>query len=109
MNEKEFTLEWEDEEICQVYHNGECMGTDEVVDKLNELTRDKIAFANELNKFESEVEKTLQKHYNYAENQRQKNLDNVMVHQAYDLLRITIKDIADDLGVDVTTLEALDD
>ena len=66
MDEKEFTLEWEDEEICQVYHNGECMGTDEVVDKLNELTRDKIAFANELNKFESEVEKTLQKHYNYA-------------------------------------------
>ena len=55
------------------------------------------------------MEKTLQKHYNYAENQRQKNLDNVMVHQVYDLLRITIKDIADDLGVDVTTLEALDD
>ena len=101
MNEKEFTLEWEDEEICQVYHNGECMGTDEVVDKLNELTRDKIAFANELNKFESDVEKTLQKHYDYAENQRQKNLDNVMAHQAYDMLRATIRDIADELGVEL--------
>ena len=101
MNEKEFTLEWEDEEICQVYHNGDCMGTDEVVDKLNELTRDKISFANELNKFESEVEKTLQKHYNYANNQRQKNLDNVMAHQAYDMLRITIRDIADELGVEL--------
>ena len=109
MNEKEFTLEWEDEEICQVYHNGECMGTDEVVDKLNELTRDKIAFANELNKFESDVEKTLQKHYDYAENQRQKYLDNAGVHAVYKILCVTIRDIADELGVDVTTLEALDD
>lgn len=32
----EFTLEWETDEICQVYRNGECMGTDEVVDLLNE-------------------------------------------------------------------------
>lgn len=43
----------------------------------------------------------LQKHYHYAENQRQKNLDNVMVHQVYDMLRITIKDIADELGVEL--------
>lgn len=31
-----FTLEWETDEICQVYRNGECMSTDEVVDLLNE-------------------------------------------------------------------------
>lgn len=37
MKDKEFTLEGEDEEICQVYRNGDCMGTDEVVDTLNEL------------------------------------------------------------------------
>lgn len=43
----------------------------------------------------------LQKHYHYAENQRQKNLDNVMAHQAYDMLRITIRDIADELGVEL--------
>ena len=40
MDEKEFTLEWEDEEICQVYRNGDCMGTDEVVDLLNEKSEE---------------------------------------------------------------------
>lgn len=81
--------------------NGKSLAAYEVVDKLNELTKDKISFAKELNKFESAVEKTLQKHYNYANNQRQKNLDNVMVHQAYDMLRVTIRDIADELGVEL--------
>lgn len=34
---KRFTLEWESEEICQVADNGNYMGTDEVVELLNEL------------------------------------------------------------------------
>ena len=33
--------------------------------------------------------------------QRQKNLDNVMVRQAYDMLRVTIRDIADELEIDL--------
>ena len=43
----------------------------------------------------------LQKHYRYAYNQRQKNLDNATVAHAYDVLRVTIRDIADELGVDL--------
>jgi len=85
--------------------NGKSLSSYEVVDKLNELTKDKISFANELNKFESQVEETLQKHYNYANSQRQKNLDNVMVHQAYDVLRATIRDIADELEIDLKNKE----
>lgn len=34
---KRYTLEWESEEICQVADNGNYMGTDEVVNRLNEL------------------------------------------------------------------------
>lgn len=40
MTDKEFTLEWEDDEVCQVYRNGNCMGTDEVVDLLNEKSEE---------------------------------------------------------------------
>lgn len=36
ISKNKYTLEWEDEEICQVYCNGDCMGTDEVVDRLND-------------------------------------------------------------------------
>lgn len=44
----EFTLEWETDEICQVYRNGNCMGTDEVVDLLNELTHENKKLKEEL-------------------------------------------------------------
>lgn len=40
MKDKEFTLEYESDEICQVYRNGDCMGTDEVVDLLNEKSEE---------------------------------------------------------------------
>ena len=47
------------------------------------------------------VEKTLQKYYDYSYNQGQRNLDNVMVYQAYNLLTLVINDIASELGVNI--------
>ena len=43
----------------------------------------------------------LQKHYTYAENQRQKHLDNAMIAKVYAVLRYTVKEIADELGVEI--------
>lgn len=44
---------------------------------------------------------TLQKHYDYANTQAQRNIDNVMVYASYNLLRDTVKIIAEELGVDL--------
>ena len=44
---------------------------------------------------------TLQKHYDYADTQAQKNIDNAIVYASYDLLRNTVRIIAKELGVDL--------
>ena len=43
----------------------------------------------------------LKKHYNYAIQQMNENIDDVMVYKAYDVLRASIKDIAEELGVEL--------
>lgn len=57
-----------------------------------------------LNYQQSQINKTievLQKHYNYAYDQRQKNLDNAIVAKAYDVLRSTVDEIANELGIEI--------
>jgi len=36
MTKPRYTLEWESEEICQIAENGNYMGTEEVVERLNQ-------------------------------------------------------------------------
>lgn len=52
------------------------------------------------NRFYIAVEQ-LKKHYNYATQQMNKNIDNIFVHNSYQLLRDSIKDIAEELGVEL--------
>lgn len=105
MTEKRFTHKEDDWEIFEdgkhlaFAHSG--YNAQKIIEKLNQLNLEKISFANELNKFESELEKTLQKHYNYAENQRLKYLDNAAVYTAYNMLRVTIIGIAEELEVEL--------
>ena len=54
MDNKEFTLEWESDEICQIARNGDYMGTDEVVDLLNHQ-KEKIQNLQERNNRQCEL------------------------------------------------------
>ena len=54
---KRFTLEWESEEICQVADNGNYMGTDEVVDLLNELVTKCNTLTDEKSKCECQLKR----------------------------------------------------
>ncbi len=55
-----------------------------------------------LNKQDQQIKKTkevLQKHYDYAYDQRQENLENAIVAEVYNVLRYTVAEIADELGI----------
>lgn len=49
----------------------------------------------------NETIRVLQKHYDYAENQRQKNLDDAILAQVYNVLRYTVSEIADELRIGI--------
>ena len=82
-----------------VYRDGNILNEKETVGLLMEFFEDCDTLINENEKLKQTVKKVLQKNYDYTKLQRQKNLDNVIAHNAYDLLRATIRDIADDLEV----------
>ena len=82
-----------------VYRDGNILNEKETVNLLVEFFEDCDTLINENEKLKQTVKKVLQKNYDYTKLQRQKNLDNVIAHNAYDLLRATIRDIADDLEV----------
>ncbi|WP_296882181.1 hypothetical protein [uncultured Methanobrevibacter sp.] len=73
---------------------------DEFIEKVNRIIKENQELKEE-NKFKSQMEETLQKHYDYAEFQRLKYLKNAEIHAVYNMLRVTIKDIADELEVDL--------
>lgn len=64
---KRFTLEWESEEICQVADNGNYMGTDEVVDLLNELVTKCNTLTDEKSKCECQLNRRTRQRDELAE------------------------------------------
>ena len=67
MTEKQFTLECESEEICQVAYNGDYMGTDEVVDLLNELVTKCNTLTDEKSKCECQLNRRTRQRDELAE------------------------------------------
>ena len=59
------------------------------------------AVSNENEELKIKLTETLQKHYDYADTQAQKNIDNAIVYASYGLLRNTVRIIAKELGVDL--------
>ena len=98
--------------IINTKTNREMLSQNEILNKLNEQSVTIQELERELNKigmnhaenigFKFAVKEVLQRHYKYAENQRQKNLDDVKIASIYNLLRSTIRDIADELEIDLT-------
>ena len=65
----------------------------EIIDLLNENEELKIRIG-----FTADV---LQKHYNYAYDQACRNIDNVLIYNAYGVLKHTIVSIADELNIEL--------
>ena len=80
----------------------------DVVDRLNELY-DENQELKKKNKqlcidfidFKMKLTGQLQIHYDYASEQRQKNLDNPFVAQAYDIIRCDVRELAEEMRVDL--------
>ena len=81
---------------------------EDVVDRLNDL-HDENQELKKKNKqlsidfmdFKMKLIEQLQIHYDYASEQMNKNIDNIIVYRAYYVLKASIMDIADKLGVDL--------
>ena len=90
--------------IVEILDDGIPMHYSTIFNRLNEQhkTITRLEKENEQLKAKNDrLEKTLQKHYNYVENQRLKYLDNTGVHSAYSMLRTTIMGIAEELEVEL--------
>ena len=92
-----------------------------VVNRLNELNEEnsKLHIQNDFLKDENQHMKSvlrenrehkrnriklteiLRKHHNYAYEQCQKNLDNPVVHRAYEIIRYDVRAIAEEMGIDL--------
>ena len=51
--------------------------------------------------FKMKLIEQLQIHYDYASEQRQKNLDNPLVAKAYDIIRYDVGNLAEEMRVDL--------
>ena len=79
----------------------------DVVDRLNELY-DENQELKKKNKqliidfmdFKMKLIEQFQIHYDYASEQRQKNLNDPFVAQAYDIIRCDVRELAEEMGVD---------
>lgn len=96
-NNKRFQGYYEGETLVSVKdtYTGKNMNILDMLECLNNLYESHENYKNDT------LLKVLQKHYDYADNQRQKNLDNVIVYRAYDVLRYTVYDISRELDVPI--------
>ena len=91
-----------------IKENGKIIEIERVVDLLNEL-HDENQELKKKNKqlsidfidFKMKLIEQLQIHYDYSSEQRQKNLDDPFVAQAYDIIRCDVRNLAEEMGVDL--------
>ena len=69
--------------------------------KLEEVRSDEKQLGISFMEFKMKLIEKLQIHYDYATEQRQKNLDDIFVAKAYDIIRYDIKKLAEEMGVDL--------
>lgn len=72
---------------------------EELKQQLSDKTKNNVKLNISFMKFKVQLIEVLQQNYNYAYNQRQKNLDNSIVARNYELLYQTIDNIAETMNV----------
>lgn len=86
LNDKSNRLEKENEQLKQC---------------LNEAKNDEKQLGIDFMGFKMKLIEQLRIHYDYASEQRQKNLDNPLVAKAYDIIRYDVRKLAEEMGVDL--------
>lgn len=74
---------------------------DQLKQQINDCKKDEKQLSISFIEFKMQLIKVLQQNYNYAYNQRQKNLDNSIVARTYEVLYQTIDNIAETMNVDI--------
>ena len=74
---------------------------EELKQQLSDKTKNNVKLNISFMKFKIRLIEVLQQNYNYAYNQRQKNLDKSIVARNYELLYQTIDNIAETMNVDI--------
>lgn len=72
--------------------------------KLEEVKSDEKQLEISFMEFKMKLIEKLQIHYDYATEQRQKNLNDIFVAKAYDIIRYDIKKLAEEMRVDLCEL-----
>ena len=96
---KRFVLAYDDD-WWAVRDGGITLWKEEVVDLLNRQYEYNEQLYKEFMDFKIKLIKILQEHFKYACEQREKNLCNPFVAEAYNIIKHDIVDMADNLGVD---------
>lgn len=78
-----------------------CLLLNELNDENQELKKKNKQLSIDFMDFKMKLIEQLQIHYDYASEQMNKNIDNIIVYRAYYVLKASIMDIADKLGVDL--------
>lgn len=68
---------------------------------LNEVKKDEKQLGIDFMGFKMKLIEQLQIHYDYASEQRQKNLDNPLLAKSYDIIRYDVRKLAEEMGVDL--------
>lgn len=106
-----------------IFDNEKPMNTIEVVDLLNnqheeneqlkkelyDYKKDEKQLSISFMEFKMQLIELLQQNYNYAYNQRQRNLDNPIIARTYEVLYQTIDNIAETMNVDIERFPKGDD
>ena len=69
--------------------------------KLEEVRSDEKQLGISFMEFKMKLIEQLQIHYDYASEHRQKNLDNLLIAKAYDIICYDVRKLAEEMGVDL--------
>ena len=78
-----------------------CKLLNELNDENQELKKKNKQLSIDFMDFKMKLIEQLQIHYDYASEQRQKNLDDPFVAQAYDIIRCDVRELAEKMRVDL--------
>lgn len=77
--------------------------------QLSDCKKDEKQLSISFMEFKMQLIEVLQQNYNYAYNQRQRNLDNSLIARTYEVLYQTVDDIAETMNVDIERFPKSDD
>lgn len=100
MTNKRFVTDWVDIIDTQTNEKYEpCLekGLDKFLELMNGIVEERDVYKQ----YQKDVADVLFKHFEFAENQANKNVDDVMVYTAYKVLSDTVISIAKEVGIEL--------